>query len=239
MPGAKSPVTPKVKKESTKPLKPVTQAVPVAKDSHKPGSNPLPPGPKPPSEAQVQAAKSKTSRISLDSAIGVAPDGPMNSGAPKTIRLKRPAKLAGTGKMPTPATGPIDTQKAKTRTAPIGKTSRIPDEAIDSAGDSATVTQKKTLKIKKKGGPAADAGAAEGGADFEGLTPISDLNLAPVKEESAVFTTIAGIAAIAAVIVGILLVVCLGSHAVGPTAGKNDLASIKAGVEMPWPGSID
>lgn len=241
VPGAKSPIKPKAK-DNPKPLKPVTQAAPVAKGSHKPGSNPLPPGPKPPSEAQVQAAKSKTSRISLDSAIGVAPEGPMNSGTPKTIRLKRPAKLAGTGKMPTPATGPIETQKAKSRTAPIGKTSRIPDEAIDKAADSATVTQKKTLKIKKRGGAtptAADAGAAEGGAGFEGLTPISDLNLAPVKEESAVFTTIAGIAAIAAVIVGILLVVCLGSNAIGPKAGKNNLASIKAGIEIPWPGSIE
>ena len=238
VPGAKSPVKPKADSGSSH-LKPVTPAVPVSKDSHKPGSNPLPPGPKPPSSAQVQAAKSKTSRISLDAAIGVAPDGPMNGGAPKTIRLKRPAKLAGTGKMPTPATGPIETQKAKARTAPIGKTSRIPDDAIPKGNESATVTQKKTLKIRKKGAPVASAGDTTGASsDFEGLTPISDLNLAPVKQESSVFTAIAGIAAIAAVIVGILLFVCLGSHAVGPTAGRNSLATIKAGVDLPWPGAI-
>ena len=42
--------------------------------------------------AQQQAAKSKTSRISLEAAIGVAPA--KESAAPlKTIRLRRPADL--------------------------------------------------------------------------------------------------------------------------------------------------
>jgi len=236
VPGADS--APVMPAGSPSPLRPVL--TPVTKDSHKPGSNPLPPGPKPPSEVQVQAAKSKTSRISLDAAIGVAPDGPMSGGAPKTIRLKRPAKLAGTGKMPTPATGPIDTQKAKSRTAPIGKTARIPDEAIQPVDESATVTQKKTLKIKKKGEGADVEAVAGGDSDFEGLTPIGDLNLSlmPVKQESAVFTGIAGVFAIAAVIIGILLVVCLASQAVGPGAGPNDLASVPGNFKM-WPGAIN
>lgn len=223
-----------VKVPGASPLKPAGSAL------HKPGSNPLPPGPKPPSQAQVQAAKSKTSRISLDAAIGVAPEGPMSGGAPKTIRLKRPAKLAGTGKMPTPATGPIETQKTKTRTAPIGKTSRIPDEAIEKTDESATVTQKKTLKIRKKGAPGA-AEAATKGADFDGveMTPIADLNMVNYKQESPVFTTIAGIFAIAAVIAEILLVVCLGAHAIGPRAGRNNLASIKLNIELPWIGRIN
>jgi hypothetical protein len=218
-----------------RPVKPVREA-------HKPGSNPLPPGPKPPSDAQVQAAKSKTSRISLDAAIGVAPEGPMaGGGAPKTIRLKRPDSVAGSGKMPTSAvTGAIASQKVKTRTAPIGKTSRIPDEAIPGTQDSATVTQKKTLKIKKKGGSESDAGA-EGKADFDGveLTPIADLGLADESGESPVLTAIAGVCAIAAVVVGVLLVICLAAHAVGPAAGKNNLASLKLGsTELPWPGRI-
>ncbi len=229
VPGAQSPVN----VDRKKPIRPVVDAIPT--DSHKPGSNPLPPGPKPPSEVQVQAAKSKTSRISLDSAIGVAPDGPINRGAPKTIRLKRPATLAGTGKMPTAASGKLGTQESKARTAPIGKTSRIPDAALENIDDPATVTQKKTLKIRKKSVPGA---ADDGSTDFEGLTPISDLYSTPVKGEGTVFTTIAGVAAIVALIISTLLVVCLGAQAVGPTAGKNDLASLKAGVEIPWPGAI-
>ncbi len=235
-----------VKVPGISPDKPVggqTAAIPVTPSDvrglHKPGSNPLPPGPKPPSEAQVHAAKSKTSRISLDAAIGVAPEGPMSGGVPKTIRLKRPAKLAGTGKMPTPATGPIEAPKSKTRTAPIGKTSRIPDEAIAKPDESATVTQKKTLKIKKRGGSSeADDSAA---TDFEGveLTPISDLGMTPFKQESPVFTAIAGVFAIAAVIVGILLMICLGAHAVGPAADVNNIATLRLGTtEMPWPGRI-
>jgi hypothetical protein len=234
-----------VKVPGISPEKPVggqTAAIPITppelRDLHKPGGNPLPPGPKPPSEAQVHAAKSKTSRISLDAAIGVAPEGPMSGGIPKTIRLKRPAKLAGTGKMPTPATGPIEAQKSKTRTAPIGKTSRIPDEAIAKPDESATVTQKKTLKIKKKGG---SPGAEDSGADLDGveMTPIADLGMMPVKQERPVFTAIAGVFAIAAVIAGILLMICLGAHAVGPAAGTNDIATLRLGsTEMPWPGRI-
>jgi len=214
------------------PIKPVTP-----NNSHKPGSNPLPPGPKPPSEAQVQAAKSKTSRIALDAAFGVAPEGPMAGGAPKTIRLKRPDGLAG--KMPGSATSPFDTQKAKTRTAPIGKTSRIPDDAIPGVADSATVTQKKTLKIKKKGAEVDES--SEASSDFEGveLTPISDLGLTPIGEESKVLTTIGGICAIAAVIVGLLLVICLAAHAIAPASGPNNLASLSLGSnELPWPGRI-
>ncbi|MFO7936440.1 MAG: hypothetical protein R6V06_02405 [Kiritimatiellia bacterium] len=239
---SKPPITPVGKKTPVKPAGINTSTKPV-KDSHKPGSNPLPPGPKPPSDAQVHAAKSKTSRISLDSAIGVAPEGPMSSGkssgAPKTIKLKRPAKLAGTGKMPSPATSPISADDSKKGTAPIGKTSRIPHEVVGGKGESETGAKKKPLSIKKKNvsGTGDDAGGES--ADFEGLTPVSDLNLTPVKEESAVLTTIAGIAALAAVIVGILLVICLASHAVGPNAGPNSLASVKAGFGKMWPGVVN
>ena len=213
------------------PLKPV-----ALKDSHTPGSNPLPPGPKPPSQAQVQAAKSKTSRISLDAAIGVAPDGPMSGGgSPKTIRLKRPAKLAGTGKMPTSATSPIGAKKVKSRTAPIGKTSRIPDEAMAAQDNSATVTQKKTLKIRKKG-------SVKAKSDFPDnveMTPITDLSYAPADYDGGAFTVVAGVAAIIAAAIVLMLTICLGAHAVGPAVGKNNLATIKMGsMELPWPGKI-
>jgi hypothetical protein len=218
---------------SESPLKPVMTPV---RPSHVPGSNPLPPGPKPPSEVQVQAAKSKTSRISLNEAIGVAPDGPMSGGgAPKTIRLKRPAKLAGTGKMPTAATSVVEPAREKSRTAPIGKTSRIPDEAMPSMDEDATVTQKKTLKIRKKGGPAAEESDFPDGVQ---MMPISDIGMSSVSKESSVFTTIAGVFAIAAAVVLLLLTICLGAQAVGPAAGKNNMASVKMGVEMPWPGRI-
>lgn len=202
-----------------------------------PGSHPLPDGPKPPSSAQVQAAKSKTSRISLDSAIGVAPMSPMGAekAEPKTIRLKRPADLAA----PPP----------KVSTAPIRQTSRIPDSVLPAAepaaaaADSTSVTQKKTLKIKRPGGKdeaAAAAAPAEGGESFpEGvaLTPLSPIDL-PVKEESKVFTTIALIAAILALCVMGALVYCLLAHGMGPDHGANSLASV-GGPKLGWAGTID
>ena len=198
-----------------------------------PGSHPLPEGPKPPSVAQVQAAKSKTSRISLDSAIGVAPVGAEKDG-PKTIRLKRPSDLA------TPSVTPT---VQKTSTASVRQTSRIPDSALPSAetasSDKASVTQKKTLKIKRPGlKDEAATGEGEGEAFPEGvqMTPISPMEF-PEKAESSVFTTIAAVAAGAAAVVLLLLTLCLGAHALGPDAGKNALASWNFPA-LPWAGGI-
>ena len=84
--------------------------------------------------AQQQAAKSKTSRISLESAIGVAPakEGP----APlKTIRLRRPTDL----KPPTASAEP-----AHPAPAPL-------PAAAPAEGAEASETQKKTLKLHRPG----------------------------------------------------------------------------------------
>jgi hypothetical protein len=109
-------------------------------------------GPSTPAQiaATVQAAKSKTSRIALDSAIGVAtsiPIAPAENAGPKTIRLKRPTDLASPAAT---ATAPIIPQNFKSTTAAIipsalprppsmtapikpgapRQTSRIPDSVI-------------------------------------------------------------------------------------------------------------
>lgn len=201
----------------------------------KPGANPLPEGPKPPSGAQVQAAKSKTSRISLDSAIGVAPMTPMGSAAqnePKTIRLKRPADLA----VPT-------TPVVKTPTTPIRQTSRIPDSVLPTAEspDSAGVTQKKTLKIKRPGAKVEESGeeaksATEAFAEGTQMTPVSSLEAAP-SQESPLITTLTMVAACAALIVIGLLTWCLAAQAIGPVADVNATASF-TGPELPWVGSV-
>lgn len=203
-----------------------------------PGANPLPDGPKPPSGAQVQAAKSKTSRISLDSAIGVAPMTPMGSAAqnePKTIRLKRPADLA----VPT-------TPAAKNPPTPIRQTSRIPDSVLPTteaeASESAGVTQKKTLKIKRPGAKPEESGeeAKSAGEAFqEGvpMTPISALEAEPQKEPSSVFTALSVVAACAALVVLGLLTWCLAAQAMGPVADVNSTASF-TGPELPWVGRV-
>jgi len=202
-----------------------------------PGSNPLPAGANPSSVAQVQAAKSKTSRISLDSAIGVAPSmAPMGAekNEPKTIRLKRPTDLAA------PAPSP------KSSTTPIRQTSRIPDSALSNpepAADSATVTQKKTLKIKRPGMKEESGveAAAEGGESSfpEGvqMTALSPLEALPPKEESSVFTAIAAIVAVAAAITMVALTYCLAAQAIAPVANANTAASI-SGPDLPWVGKL-
>ncbi len=89
---------PAAAKKATQNLKSVTGPIPVAASLKKTGI--IAEGIITP--AQQQASKSKTSRISLESAIGVAPvkEGP----APlKTIRLRRPTDIK-TGAAPTPLT---------------------------------------------------------------------------------------------------------------------------------------
>ena len=221
------------------PAAPAASAVPLQPQSPPtPGSHPLPDGPKPPSVAQVQASKSKTSRISLDSAIGVAPMTPMGSEKveAKTIRLKRPTDLAA------PSTAP-----KVTSTSPIRQTSRIPDAALPTASeslpaDTTGVTQKKTLKIKRPGAPAEGTAVTVDGTGGEAfpegvqMTAISSLEM-PAKQESSVFTAVAVFMAAAAAVVLVLLTLCLGAHAMGPNKGPNALASFP-GPELPWPGRI-
>ena len=209
---------------------------PQPQPSPTPGANPLPDGPKPPSAAQVQAAKSKTSRISLDAAIGVAPE----KEGPKTIRLKRPSDLSA------PSTVMSSAVKPSVGPAAARKTSRIPDSAlpIGDGDDSAGVTQKKTLKIKRPGiskpEGEGDASAGGGGDGFDGvqLTPLTSLDF-PAKKENTALTAIATICGAVAAVVLLLLTLCLGAHAIGPDAGPNSIASISLGqTELPWAGRI-
>ena len=109
--------------------------------------------------AQAQAAKTKTSRISLESAIGVAPA--MKSAAPmKTIKLRRPTDIppaGGSVKLnPAPAPAQLNPEPAPAA-APVAAAAApaAPSEAttvaapVDAAAS--TVTQKKTLKIQRPG----------------------------------------------------------------------------------------
>ena len=92
------------------------------------------------SEAQKQAAKSKTSRISLSEAIGAAPV--KNENAPmKTIRIKRPTDIPGVGVKPAApvAAAPVEA---------VAEEAPAPAEAVAEAKP-VTMTQRKTLKISR------------------------------------------------------------------------------------------
>ena len=94
------------------------------------------------SEAQKEAAKHKTARISLSDAMGVAPV--KNENAPiKTIRIKRPVDIPG-------STRPLKPQQpAAAESAPAAAEPAVQQDAAAS-----TATQRKTLKITRPGGGA-------------------------------------------------------------------------------------
>lgn len=136
------------------------------------------------SDAQKEAAKHKTARISLSDAIGVAPV--KNENAPmKTIRIKRPVDISGgtTGSPLTPAAPEKAAGDAAGEAASTGTTAAQP-----------TMTQRKTLKITRPGSgmvrpakfggvkrpaPTAPAAAASGG---DNPAPASDGAVADIPD---------------------------------------------------------
>lgn len=104
------------------------------------------------SEAQKEAAKHKTARISLSEAIGVAPVQSENAPM-KTIRIKRPIDIPGataTKLQPKPSA-----TEASTASAPAPATEVPTQAATPPAAEPATnITQRKTLKIARPGGGA-------------------------------------------------------------------------------------
>lgn len=128
-------------------------------------------------EAQKQASKSRTARISLSDALGVAPV--QNEAAPiKTIRIKRPDLIAKPAPS-APAAAP----------APAAEPAAEQPSQPAAAAPSPTLTQRKTLKIarpgavrpsgkfgiKKPGAAAAPAAPAAEGGDVADIPDIPDM----------------------------------------------------------------
>ena len=128
-------------------------------------------------EAQKQASKSRTARISLSDALGVAPV--QNEAAPiKTIRIKRPDSIAKPAAA-APAAAP----------APAAEPAAEQPSQPAAAAPSPTLTQRKTLKIarpgavrpsgkfgiKKPGAAAAPAAPAAEGGDVADIPDIPDM----------------------------------------------------------------
>ena len=180
--------------------------------------------------AQQQAAKSKTSRISLESAIGVAPA--RETPAPmKTIRLRRPTDLKPGGPAPlVPSQPPVSNSAAPA--------------SEDPPADDSAVTQKKTLKLHRPGigikRPTIGAAPAASDGDVADmpvadLSPVGNLSPAAFSESDsgksagvpgwvAALSLITSIAALAAV--GFLMW-HLWQEGVGPVAGGNEMPFIQ------------
>lgn len=101
--------------------------------------------------AQAQAAKTKTSRISLESAIGIAPTINKSTAPMKTIRLRRPTDIPPPPGAAKPA---VDAVAAAPET-PVDEAKQTSADTVAAAEAKptppTTVTQKKTLKLQRPG----------------------------------------------------------------------------------------
>ena len=115
-------------------------------------------------EAQKQASKSRTARISLSDALGVAPV--QNEAAPiKTIRIKRPDSIAKPAPS-APAAAP----------APAAEPAAEQPSQHAAAAPSPTLTQRKTLKIARPGAvrPSGKFGIKKPGAAAAPAAPVAE-----------------------------------------------------------------
>ena len=146
-------------KSVTQKLKGITQEIPQQAILHKTGI--IAEGGA--SEAQKEAAKHKTARISLSDAMGVAPV--KNEAAPmKTIRIKRPINIPGATTSLTPPVPPASAAPAAPAAPAEASAPAAPADAPAAPADApaATLTQRKTLKIARPGGAAVRPGGKFG-----------------------------------------------------------------------------
>lgn len=194
-----------------------------------------------------QAAKRKTSRVSLEAAL----EGPQEPGAgtptPKTIRLKRPSEAPTVKVRPAPATTPAGAVEAPAKEADapapdqkkrLGETARLDQLPVDTG---ATPTQRKTIKVKRPTQMATGmakpvlrrAGGAPASAD--GPTLAGPPRDAPsVDKCNPVFP----IFTIAALLVVCVTVYLFCAQVFGPNPSLTRLSYGVPELDLPWPGKM-
>ena len=194
----------------------------------------------------AQAAKSKTSRITLESALSAQPELPQApSAAPKTIRLKRPTEMGGAPAKPPlkPPTTHIQLPQPPHQTGqiPQAAVATPPPEPEQETPDNSP-TRKKTIKVKRPGaggGPKISLNKGEGGEAAPGvgddnLQQLSGFdNLTPLAAPDKV-NPIFIVAAVIALLVTINLIWVLAAQLFGPSAAVADYAK-RQGPDVPNP----
>ena len=195
----------------------------------------------------AQAAKSKTSRISLESALSTQPElPPASNAAPKTIRLKRPTEMGGAPAKPAlkPPTTHIQIPQPPHQTGqiPPAAVATPPPEPEQESPDNSP-TRKKTIKVKRPGaggGPKISlnkSGEGEEGAAAVGDDNLQQLsgfdNLTPIAAPDKV-NPIFIVAAVIAIIMAIDLIWVLAAQLFGPNAAVADYATPQ-GPDVPNP----
>lgn len=181
------------------------------------------------SPERVSAEKRKTSRISLEAVLGGEGDSVIKIGetGPKTIRLKRP------GDVSTPAGGAPKTIKIARPAAAAGATA-VADEEGSEGEEGESLTRRKTVRVKRAApetGAEADAVARPStapmprsvGGDFE----------MPDKP-NFVFPLFAGLG----VVMSIIVIYLFCAQAFGPNVSLTTLSYGAPGFDLGWPGKI-
>ncbi len=217
----------------------------------KPGADPLPPGPKPLSPAQVQASKSKTSRISLEAALGAIEEMPPQKTMPKTIRLKRPSDLpagASGGGAPAAPTSPGMQAPNLTAHLPTAKVATQQLGDLSKESDNSSITRRKTIKVKRPGAPSAvkvdatsDEPPEQEGSPAKNKTPSLPPGMKPiglVEAESMHVAFVVGAAA--ALIVTLGLIWILAAQTFGPNAAVTGYTHASGpDIPAPIPGTVN
>ncbi len=189
----------------------------------------------PQSEQDSQDEKRKTSRISLESALGMDKAAGGLSGGPKTIRLKRPGATASKV-----STGPTIKKMGgeSQKDDEISKTAELKEEPV---GEDATPTRRKTIKVKRAGQrktvrkiahPAQQRGATES----KGASAQVQANASASQKEPGVFFALTGIAAILVLLVTIYV---MAAQAFGPNnVSLSQVSYGLPGLDLTWPGEI-
>jgi hypothetical protein len=140
-----------------------------------------------------EAAKSKTSRIPLEAAVGPEQAAGEQAGVPKTIRIKRPGSAA-TWKVPK-APGPEEEAPAAPAEAAKSKTAQIDVSGIapEAPGQA---TQRKTIKIRRPDGTTGPTRPAGRTLQVARLEPELEEELAGEVEGPGIVYSIVAIAAV-------------------------------------------
>ncbi|MFW5870990.1 MAG: hypothetical protein ACOCVH_00730 [Verrucomicrobiota bacterium] len=185
------------------------------------------------SEGSSQDEKRKTSRISLESALGMDKTSGGLSGSPKTIRLKRPS--ASGGKVNTGPT--IKKPGGASQEDEISRTAEIKDEP---AGEDGTPTRRKTIKVKRAGQRKTVRKTPQpvqrGAAETQGA-PAQGQVVAPAgQKEPGVFFALTGIAAL---LVTLVTIYVMTAQAFGPNnVSLSRISYGLPGLDLTWPGEI-
>lgn len=195
------------------------------------------------------ASKSKTSRISLDSAFGDTTASPIINISPSstapvgkiTSNLTAASLNAAKGQT-SKVSLPLQTSESEVtrrRTlrvkAPSQEATEEKPEAADGLGEAPTIRKRKTLVLKKNQGNAEDSEAGEAGDDDAQISAFSAFQNQPVAKTNPLFPVLA----VAAIFMIIALTIMYMSQAAGPDRSLTAFSSYPGMGAPSWPGKIN